>query len=109
MDLYERWLEISPGARPPDHYCLLGLVRFEAAVEVIRRAARDRMRKVRPLSLKYPEDATRLLNEIATAQVCLLDPECKVEYDRTLAAVTQSQAEGQPARTVFYVGIDLGS
>lgn len=81
MDLYQEWLNIPPGERPPDYYTLLGIERFEPQADAIRGAARNRMKRVRPLTLKFPAEATRLLNEIATAQVCLLDGEQKSMYD----------------------------
>src|ERR1051325_4924958 len=83
-DYYAAWLGLPPGPRPPDHYTLLGLAPFEPDPELIRAAARQRSEAVRPLCTRYPVDATRLLNEIADAAACLLDPEMQAAYNRLL-------------------------
>ena len=50
----------------------------------MRKAAAERIKQVRPRCLKFAEEGTRLLNEIAAAQVCLLDPHRAAEYNRTI-------------------------
>ena len=84
QDFYCEWLGLEPGPRPPDHYTLLGIERFEAVVTRIEDAARDRVKLVRPLCTKFPEEGTRILNEVTQAKLCLVDGELRSEYDRTL-------------------------
>ena len=51
FDPYSEWLGIEGGRRPPDHYRLLGLKRFESDPESIARAADAalaQVRRVRP-------------------------------------------------------------
>lgn len=84
-DLYTAWLGIAAGPRPPDHYALLGLERFEKDPEKVRAAARERMKQVRARCLKFPKEGTQLLNEIAAAQVCLLDEKAREGYDQSLS------------------------
>ena len=64
-DYYGEWLGMPPGPRPPDYYALLGVTRGEADAGAIKEAARQRMKAVRPRCLKFPEEGSRLLNEIA--------------------------------------------
>jgi len=85
-DYYGEWLGVPPGPRPPDYYALLGLARGEADAGAIKEAARSRMKAVRPRCLKFPQEGTRLLNEIAAAQVCLLDPTRAAAYCDNLEA-----------------------
>ena len=42
-DLYSAWLKLPPGARPPDHYALLGLPRFCDDIGQIEAAAHQRL------------------------------------------------------------------
>jgi len=89
FDPYHRWLGIAPDQRPPDHYQLLGIPRFESDVEVIAGAADRQMAHVRSFqSGKHVGATQRLLNELAAARVCLLSPEQKAKYDTQLRAAT---------------------
>src|SRR4051812_22574004 len=81
-DYYTDWLGIPAGPRPPNHYALLGLRLFEANLKKVSEAAAARLRMVRQYGLKYPEESTALLNAIAAAEVCLLDPDSKRKYDQ---------------------------
>ena len=36
LDVYKDWLGIPDGPRPPDHYELLRLIRFEDATDKVR-------------------------------------------------------------------------
>ena len=85
FDPYYHWLGIPPFKQPPNHYCLLGIELFESSPTVIENAADQRMGHLRrhqtgPHSLQSQE----LLNKVATAKICLLQPEKKAEYDATL-------------------------
>lgn len=85
FDPYHKWLAIPPEDQPPDHYRLLGLKQFESDPEVIDYAAEQRTRHVRAFQLaKHSEVSQRILNEIAAARVCLLNPEKKKSYDESL-------------------------
>lgn len=93
FDPYHRWLGIPPAEQPPDHYRLLGLVRYESDLEVIENAANQRMAHLRSFQAGQNAAASqRLLNEVAAARVCLLTAEKKAAYDAELR-----QAEAPPA------------
>ncbi len=87
FDPYYKWLGIPPKDQPPNHYRLLGIEIFEADSDVIDTAANKQMAYIQgcangphlPLSQK-------LLNEIAAARLCLLDPKKKAAYDAALKA-----------------------
>ena len=92
FDAYHKWLGIPPQHQPPDHYRLLGLEIFESDQDVIRAAAERQAAHIQNYKIgPQSEFSQRLLNEIARARVCLLDPVRKAEYDRSLRQV--------PART----------
>jgi len=85
FDPYYRWLGIPPRQQPPSYYRLLGLTPLESDVDVIRAAAERQMAHVRTYHLgQYAEVSQRVLNELAAAKACLLDPQKKAEYDRGL-------------------------
>ncbi len=85
FDPYHRWLGIPPRHRPADHYRLLGIDRFENDPEVIADAAERQTSHVRRYQHGPHSDLSqRVLNELATANACLLDPDEKAEYDRKL-------------------------
>lgn len=85
FDPYHKWLGIPPHEQPPDHYRLLGITRFEPDADVIANAADQRMAHVRTFQAgKHGPLSQRILNEIATARVCLLNAEKKRQYDLEL-------------------------
>jgi hypothetical protein len=82
---YYRWLGIRGSECPPDHYRLLGLETFEDNTEVIMEAADRQMQHIRRHQVgQYAQLSQKLLNELATAKLCLLDPVRKDAYDREL-------------------------
>ena len=94
FDPYYTWLGIPPKDQPPSHYRLLGLELFESDVEVIRDAAEQRMAHVRTYQLaQHSELSQKILNELAAAKLCLLDPERKASYDAQLRATAPPAAE----------------
>jgi hypothetical protein len=102
FDPYYKWLAIPPKHQPPNHYRLLGLELFESDPDVISDAAEQRMAHVRGYHLgQYMALSQRILNELAAAKVCLLNPQKKVEYDRQLRAklTPESQPAAQPMET----------
>ncbi|HVC98107.1 MAG TPA: hypothetical protein VND64_30835 [Pirellulales bacterium] len=105
FDHYRKWLGIRAAERPLNHYQLLGLEPFEDDVETIAHAADQRMTYVRTLAAgDYNEATQKLLNELATAKVCLLNPGKKAAYDRQfrareVAAATAPRAVVPPRST----------
>ncbi len=85
FDPYYTWLGIPPEQQPPDHYQLLGLRRFEDNAAVIESAADQRMSFVRKLQAgRHSKLSQQVLNELAAAKLCLLDPQKRAKYDRLL-------------------------
>jgi len=81
FDAYHRWLGIPPKHQPPDYYRLLGLEAFEQDPNVIDEAADRQMAHVRRHQMgEYAELSQKILNELATARLCLLDAEKNAEY-----------------------------
>lgn len=82
FDPYHKWLGIAPKDQPPNYYRLLGIDDFESDPDVISNAAEQRMAHVRSYQLgKHIDLSQKILNEIAAARVCLLDPAKKFAYD----------------------------
>ncbi len=82
FDPYHQWLGISPQCQPANHYRLLGLQMFEADPEVIDNAADQRMAYLRTFQMgKHSDLSQKLLNEVAAARVCLLNPHRRAVYD----------------------------
>lgn len=86
FDPYHAWLGIPPKEQPPDHYRILGLVRFESDPDVISSAADRQMAHVRQAGRQHEREQAAMLNRLSTARVCLLDPAARDRYDRTLRA-----------------------
>jgi len=98
FDAYHKWLGIPPEEQPPDHYRLLGIRRFESDPEVIAAAADRQMVHLRTFQAgPQAEACQRLLNEVARARVCLLDPEKKSAYDAELRSAVVEPVVAQPA------------
>src|SRR5262245_37397351 len=97
FDPYHKWLGIRDAERPPNHYRLLGLELFEDDLDVIDDAAQRQMAHVRNYQLgPNSKLSQRILNELAKARICLLDPDNKTEYDRQLRLATLPQAPAMP-------------
>src|SRR5262245_17856432 len=85
FDPYYTWLGIPPDEQPADHYRLLGVRPFETNDEVIVNAGDQRMAYLRTLQVgRRAKESQALLNEIAAAQGCLLDPKKRQAYDAEL-------------------------
>jgi formylglycine-generating enzyme required for sulfatase activity len=94
FDPYHLWLGIPPEEQPANHYRLLGIKLFESNPDVVENAVDQRMVHLRSFQLgQYADLSQKLLNEVATAKVCLLRPEKKAAYDHQLREQLQSQAE----------------
>lgn len=93
FDPYHKWLGIPEGERPPTHYQLLGVARDERDHDVINAASVRQSAYVRSFQLgAHADDATRVLNELAAATVCLLDPKKRAAYDATLRPRSDSRS-----------------
>jgi pSer/pThr/pTyr-binding forkhead associated (FHA) protein len=87
FDFYHIWLGIPPEEQPPNHYRLLGITLLESDREVIVIAAQRQMAHLKTFALGTRADISQqLLNELARAKLCLLDPRRKAKYDANLRA-----------------------
>lgn len=87
FDPYYKWLGIPPEEQPPDHYRLLGVRPFEADADVLAGAADRQMAYLRTYQTGPRGNwSQKLLNEVAAARVCLLNPKKKAAYDARLKA-----------------------
>jgi formylglycine-generating enzyme required for sulfatase activity/Spy/CpxP family protein refolding chaperone len=109
FDPYLKWLGIDPEDQPPNHYRLLGIKLFQADPDVIANAADQRMAHVRSFqSGVHSGDSQQILNEIAKARICLLNPARKAEYDNTLSLQTATTAVLTAAPATACDAMDLG-
>ena len=93
FDPYYKWLGIRPEEQPPDHYRLLGIGKFENDLDVIANAADQRMAHLQTFqNSKHAAESQRLLNEVALARVCLLNPEKRTAHDQRLRQKLQSSS-----------------
>jgi hypothetical protein len=93
FDPYYKWLAIPPAEQPPNHYRLLALNLFESDADVIATAADQRMAHIRSFQGgQYVDASQRLLNELASARLCLLRADKKAAYDANLRATLAAQA-----------------
>lgn len=93
FDPYYQWLSIPAEEQPAHHYRLLGTRVFEDNADVIQHAADQRMAHLRTLqSGRHAALSQRLLNEVAAARVCLLNPAKKAAYDAELRASLETSA-----------------
>ena len=103
FDPYRKWLGIPLEEQPPHHYRLLGIGVFEDDPDVIESAADRQMAHVQTRKTgKHTQLTQRLLNELSTAKIHLLDPEKKAAYDknlrRSLAVRKPASRPRQPAK-----------
>lgn len=108
IDVYKDWLGIPEGERPPHHYDLLRLVKFEDDEEKIRTYYKKLNAHVRKYaSGKYSNESQELLNELAKAMLCLTDPERKREYDESLGREFDDDEKTGP-QSVDEILVELG-
>lgn len=94
FDPYRKWLGIPLQDQPPNHYRLLGIAPFEDDLDVIENAASRQITHVRTFqSGRHSAVSQRILNELSTAKLCLMQSDRKVAYDQFLHA--QLQAAGR--------------
>ncbi len=97
FDPYYRWLGIPPKEQPPNHYRLFGIELFESNRDVIDSVASRHMSYLQEITDgPHVREAQRLLNELAAARRCLLDPEKKAAYDAELK--TKLAADSKPPK-----------
>ncbi len=85
FDPYQEWLGVPPSQQPADHYRLLDIPRFESDASKIRAAADQRMQYVRTFQTgRRARESQTLLNVLAEAKTCLLNPSSKATYDASL-------------------------
>ncbi|HVX60543.1 MAG TPA: PA14 domain-containing protein [Pirellulales bacterium] len=97
FDPYRKWLGIPPAEQPPNHYRLLALGPFEDDPEVIESAVDQRMAHIRTFQTgPHSALSQKLLNELATARLTLLNAAKKAVYDDQLRA--QLPAPAAPAK-----------
>ncbi|MCH8922292.1 MAG: hypothetical protein IIA67_03965 [Planctomycetes bacterium] len=101
FDPYHSWLGIPPRHQPPNHYRLLGLQMFESDVDVIANTASRQMSHVRTFQTgQHAALSQQILNEIAAAKVCLLNPQKKASYDEQLRGKQPQQQHKRRAPAV---------
>jgi hypothetical protein len=114
FDPYHKWLGIPKGRRPPTYYDLLAISLDEEDHEVIRGAAEQRRYFVETKrGTGHDEAVAGLLYQINEAEVMLLNPEMRRDYDRQLNLfhkrrkkrqvdpyASPSRIESRPGRTV---------
>lgn len=93
LDVYKEWLGIPEGDRPPDHYTLLRLVKFEDDEAKIRKNYTKLNTHVRKYATgQYSKESQELLNELAKAMLCLTDPDRKQDYDASLGRPVEKKS-----------------
>jgi len=87
FDPYYIWLGIPPKDQPPNHYRLLGIQELEENTDVIDAAANRQTTYLHEMAAgPHRKESQQLLNELAGARRCLLNPEQKRQYDAKLLA-----------------------
>jgi formylglycine-generating enzyme required for sulfatase activity len=85
FDACFEWLGIPPSEQPPNYYRLLGIPLFVDNPRVVENAADQRMGHLRTFQTgPHAAESQRLLNEVAAARICLLNPDKKAAYDERL-------------------------
>lgn len=100
FDACFEWLGIPPSEQPPNHYRLLGVPLFVDNPRVIENAADQRMAHLRTLQTGlHAAESQRLLNDVAAARICLLNPQKKAAYDEQLRQTLGENPEDLGAAT----------
>ena len=85
FDPYRKWLGIPAKDQPPHHYRLLNIEPFEKDPDVISNAVDARTTQLKQhQSGEHAEAAKEILDRLAEARVCLLNPKKKAAYDKQL-------------------------
>jgi WD40 repeat protein len=95
FDPYLKWFGIPGDGEPPASWELLGVAPGERRPEVIREAALRQTARIRPYQTgPYAEACTRLLNEIAQAELTLLGSTRHADHDAGPNGVPTADADG---------------
>ncbi len=95
FDPYEEWLAIAPEEQPPTLYRLLGLRPLEDNRNTIKDAAKRRTAHLREfVSDEHGDEARKLLTQVSSARLTLLNRNKKADYDRLLRQRTKLEDEG---------------
>lgn len=101
FDPYYTWLGIPPEEQPADLYRLLGVRRYESNGDVLTNAMDQRMHYLRSLQVgKRSALSQKILNEVSSAGVVLLDPQRRAEYDQQLKAKEAKAAAKGPSASI---------
>lgn len=101
FDPYHAWLGMPPGARPSNHYDLLGLKVFQSEPPIIAEAADDRIAKVKQhLAGAHAAAARQLIEQLTQARSELLAPASKKSYDAQLRAKLGMPPAPEPKQAV---------
>ena len=99
FDPYCKWLDIPPEEQPADHYRLLGIEQFESDTKLIKKAAEAKIEYLRTFQLsKRFSFLKKLMAEVASARVCLLNNEKKAAYDAQLRGHSETAQDSAPVR-----------
>lgn len=106
FDPYHQWLGIPAKDQPPNHYRLLAIEPFEASSDVIANAADRQMAHLRTFQTgRHGRESQELLNQVAAARICLLNPSQKAEYDRRLRSKTDAPKPDRATTEASRVGV----
>ncbi|QDU00061.1 leucine-rich repeat domain-containing protein [Gimesia aquarii] len=96
FDSYHKWLGIPPEKQPPHYYQLLGISVNEQDSEVIQTAAQRQRSSIEDhLHGAHHREATQLIYEIEEAELTLLNPELREDYDKRVKLVLKRQKSKQ--------------
>ena len=110
FDPYRKWLGIPEHQRPPSHYQLLGIPSDEQDLDVIEAAVLRQSAFVRNFQAgAHAEEATRILNEIASARLCLIDSKKRAKYDAELAKREAAKPASHSSARHSDLAIDVGA
>lgn len=92
FDSYHKWLGIPPEQQPPHYYQLLGISVNEQDTEVIQAAAQRQRASIEDhLHGAHHREASQLIYEIDEAELTLLSPELREDYNKRVKLVLKRQ------------------
>ncbi len=104
QDLYERWLDLPPGPRPPSPHALLGLPAGQWDEPTVDRAARRQLDKLDRYAdhpaRRARDAAARLMNEVARARNALVSAAAPAAVERETMATPPRATPEDASRSV---------
>ena len=101
FDSYHKWLGIPPEKQPPHYYQLLGISVNEQDNEVIQTAAERQRSSIEDhLHGAHHRQAMQLIYEIDEAELTLLSPELREDYNKRVKLVLKRQKSKHSNRTL---------